>query len=37
MIRNPKPFEWKFIREKLGKWLQWVMLHLAVKAAPAEG
>jgi hypothetical protein len=35
--RTPKPFQWKFTREKLGKWLQRVMPHLAVKTAPAEG
>jgi DDE superfamily endonuclease len=35
--RTPKPFQWKFTREKLAKWLQRIAPHLAAKAASAEG
>ena len=35
--RSPKPFKWKFTRQKLAKWLQRAAPHLAAEAARSEG
>jgi hypothetical protein len=34
--RTPKPFKWKFTRQKLDKWLQRIAPHLAAEAASSE-
>ena len=35
--RTPKPFQWKFTRQKMEHWLQRIQPHLAAEAASTEG
>jgi hypothetical protein len=34
--RTPKPFKWKFTRQKLDRWLQRIAPHLAAETAPPK-